>query len=255
MSAGLENGAEIAHDLLSTTTEKNDIVNFVFPNAVLRDPETCLARGIFAQTNEQVEGYNNTVLDRIDGESKRYFAVDSLKDVSKPAHTTALLDFLARQQTPRGWPQLPPRCLHIKTNAVYCVLSDSSRSRHAGKNVVVTELGNDVITVKALRVPPALGDEEDILISRMDFLPALSSGHTLLRRQFPLVPVYSTTFHDCGGVDLIRNLIGVDLTRRGFTSFTQDQLYTVLSAVKRRENVMLRLHAGESASVLLPANG
>ena len=54
------------------------------------------------------------------------------------------------------------------------------------------------------------------------------------------------------GVVLIRNLIGVDLSRRDFTSFTQDQLYTVLSAVGRRENGMLRLRAGEGATVLLP---
>ena len=84
--AKLENGAEIARDLLSTTTEKNDIVNFVFPDAVLRDPEACLARRISSPTNEQVEEYNSAVLDRIDGESKRYFAADRPKDVSEPAH-------------------------------------------------------------------------------------------------------------------------------------------------------------------------
>ena len=137
---------------------------------------------------------------------------------------------------------------------MYRVLSDCSRNRHSAKNVVVTKLGHDVITVKASRGSSALGDEEDILVPRMDFLRVLSSGHTLSRRQFPLVPVYSITFDDCGGVVLIRNLIGVDLTERGFTSFTQDQLYTILSTVRRRENIMLRLRTGESVTVLSPDN-
>ena len=77
---------------------------------------------------------------------------------------------------------------------MYRVLSDCSRNRHSGKNVVVTKLGNDVITVKALRDSPVLGDEEDILVPRMDFLRVLSSGHTLSRRQFPLVPAYSIQY-------------------------------------------------------------
>ena len=244
--AGPEKRREFADDFLSTTTEKKDMIDFVFPPAVLRDPEACLARGILASTNEQVEEYNGILLDRVHGESRRCFAADRLKDASESPLTTAVLDVVAHQ-TPQG---LPPHCLHIKTNAVYRVLRDLSLNGQPVKTVVVTKHANFVINVKVLKDSPALeaGDEE-MFIPRIDFPHVLSSGHTLLRRQFPLVPAYSTTFHGCEGLTFDR--IGVDLTR---PASTRGRLYTALSTVRRGEDVIVRLRAGESATVLLPTD-
>ena len=232
---------------LSSTTEKNDLANFVFPDAVLRDPAACRARGIFAPTDEQVDEYNRILLDRVQGESKRYFAADSLKGVSDSDYilNTAVLDFVAAQ-TPHG---LPPHSMEIKKNGVYRLLRTFSFERQLVENakVVVTALGNRIVTVKLLRNTefphfPAPGDvrDEEVLIPRVHFSHVLGSGHTLLRLQYPLAPAYSTIFEGCEGQTYDK--VGVDLTR----PLARGQLYKALSRVRRGEDVMLRLRPGES---------
>ena len=144
-------------------------------------------------------------------------------------------------------PGLPPFCLNVKTNAVFRILQNFSIDRHLVKNVkvVVTSVGNHIITVKVLRDRPSLSDliEEDVILPRISFLHTLHSGHTLLRRQFPLAPAYSTTFHSCEG--LTYDKIGIDLTR---PVFTHGQLYTALSRVRCRTDAKVRLQAGESTT-------
>src|SRR5882762_12006044 len=81
---------------------------------------------------------------------------------------------------------------------------------------------------------------EDILIPRISFIYGLSSGHTLLRKQFPLAPAYATTFNSCQGLTLDR--VGVDLTR---PVFSHGQLYTALSRICHRSDVKIRLRPGE----------
>jgi len=231
---------------LSSTTEKNDLINFVFPDAVLRDPAACRPRGIFAATNEQVDEYNSILLDRVQGESKRYFAADSLKDVPDSDYilNTAVLDFVAAQ-TPHG---LPPHSMEIKKNAVYRLLRTFSFERQLVENakVVVTELGRRIVTVKLLRNLefPGFGnagEEEEVLIPRVHFFRGLDSGHTLSRLQFPLAPGYSTVFECCEGQTYDK--VGIDLTR----PVTRGQLYMALSRVRRGDDVMLRLRPGDSS--------
>lgn len=238
---GDDSGSKIT---LSSTTEKNDLINFVFPDAVLHDPAACMARGIFAPTDEQVDEYNSTLLDRVHGESKQYYAADSLKDASSSGLIdTAILDYVA-VQTPQG---LPPHSFKIKKNAMYRLLRTFSVERQLVENarVVVTQLGNRIVTVKLLRDPdcPALANEfyeEEVLIPRVHFSHDLGSGHTLSRLQYPLAPAYCTIFQGCEGRTYDK--VAVDLTR----PVTRGQLYTALSRVRRREDVMLRIRAGES---------
>jgi len=77
------------------------------------------------------------------------------------------------------------------------------------------------------------------LLPRITFKEHLSSGHTLLRRQFPLALAYMMTFHSCRGLTL--DEIGVDLTN---PVFTHGQLYTALSRIRNQN----------SGCVLLPPN-
>ena len=231
-------GPVINLDMLSITTDKEEIINFVFPASVLLDPSTCLTRGILAPTNKQVDEYNSIILDRVHGQTKLYYASDSLKEASDIGLDSecSILDYVARR-SPYG---LPPHCLVIKTNAVYRLLRNFSIDRQLVKNVrvVVTEIGRRIITVKPLRDRDMQTNEneEDIILPRITFSHILSSGHTLLRRQFPLAPAYSTTFHSCQGQTFDK--IGIDLTK---PVFTHGQLYTALSRVRHREDVKIRL--------------
>ena len=230
-------GPDIDLSFLSCTTEKDDLIDFIFPPSILLNPLQCLNRGIIAPTNKQINKYNSIILKRIIGEQRQYFAADSLKEASdlRIDIERCTLNYVARQ-TPHG---LPPHCLPIKKNAMYRLLRNFSIDRQLVKNVrvVVTELGDRIVTVKPLRDHPRFSNEneEEIVLPRITFSHVLSSGHTLIRRQFPLAPAYSTTIHSSQGQTYDR--IGIDLTT---PVFTHGQLYTALSRVRRREDVLIR---------------
>ena len=241
-------GPDIDLGILSSTTHKEDLIAFVFPPDVLLDLLACLSRGILTPTNKQVNEYNSILLGRIHGQYRQYFAADSLKEATESRLDSidfecSILDYVAHQ-TPPG---LPPHCLEIKTCAVYCLLRNFSIDRQLVKNtcVVVTEIGNRIITAKVLRDRPTFGNqvEEDIVIPCITFSYVLSSGHTLLHRQFPLALAYSTTFHSCQGQTYDR--IGVDLTK---PVFTHGQLYTALSRVRQREHTLVRLKPNQNST-------
>ena len=79
---------------------------------------------------------------------------------------------------------------------------------------------------------------------RITFKETLSSGHTLLRKQFPLAPAYASTFHSCQGLTL--DQIGIDLTH---PVFTHGQLYTALSRVRNRNNMIVLLPDGQQTTM------
>ena len=238
-------GPEIDISFLARTTEKENLISFVFPPIILLDPLTCLNRGIIVPTNRQVNEYNSIILERVIGEQRQYFAADSLKEASEIGLNIerCTLDYVARQ-TPHG---LPPHCLLIKKNAIYRLLRNFSIDRQLVKNVrvVVTELGNRIVTVKVLRDHTALTDEndEEIVLPRITFSHVLSSGHTLIRRQFPLALAYSTTIHSSQGQTYDK--IGIDLTK---PVFTHGQLYTALSRIRHREDILIRHHPNQTTT-------
>ncbi|KAI0690185.1 hypothetical protein C8T65DRAFT_588157, partial [Cerioporus squamosus] len=108
--------------------------------------------------------------------------------------------------------------------------------------VVVVNVGKKIITVRMLRGVGGVGttESEDILISRIPFMTTLESGHTLVRRQFPLAPAYATTFNSCQGLTL--DVVGVDLVR---PVFSHGQLYTALSRIRHRSHAKVRLRPGQ----------
>jgi ATP-dependent DNA helicase PIF1 len=238
-------GPDIDLTFLLHTTQIEDIIGFVYPASVLLDPLACLKRGILAPTNKQVNEYNSIILNRINGECRQYFSADSLKEASDIGidMEQSTLDYVACQ-TPHG---LPPHCLQIKKNAVYRLLQNFSIDRQLVKNarVVVTELGTRIITVKVLRDHPAFVNdpEEDVVLPQITFSHVLCSGHTLIRRQFPLAPAYSTTIHSSQGQTYDK--VGIDLTK---PVFTHGQLYTALSRVRCREDALVRLLPNQNST-------
>jgi hypothetical protein len=93
------------------------------------------------------------------------------------------------------------------------------RSLVKNAHVLVTDVGVRLISVRLVRDDNAAHDE-DILLPRITFTSRLYSGHTLIRRQFPLAPAYATTFNSCQ--ELTLNRMGVDLTK---PAFSHGQLY------------------------------
>jgi hypothetical protein len=238
-------GPDVSLDMLAIVTDTEDVIEFVYPDRILQDTTSCLSRAILAPTNQQVDHYNNIILQRVHGTQRVYLAADSLKEVDNAGLISpdSALDYVARQ-TPPG---LPSHTLTVKTNGVYRLLRNFSLDRGLVKNVrvVVIDVGTRIVTVRLLRPGDANhgGVGEDILIPRISFLHQLPSGHTLLRHQFPLAPAYATTFNSCQGLTL--DVVGVDLTR---PVFSHGQLYTALSRIRNHTDAKVRLRPEETTT-------
>lgn len=206
-------------------------MNFVYPTNVLHDASLCKYRAILAPTNAQIDEYNDEILRRIDGITRQYVAADSLKELddldSDMTEPQAVLDWVAQHR----FPGQPPHTLNVKVNGVYRLLRNFSLDRGLVKNMrcLVVDVGHRLVTVRLLRMDRAGIEEELVLLPRISFTYGLRSGHTLLRRQFPLAPAYATTFNSCQGLTLDR--VGVDLT---VPVFSHGQLYTALSRIRHR---------------------
>lgn len=235
-------GPDVDLALLQAVESDEELIDFVFPQDILDSPYRCCRRSILAPTNKQIDAYNHTVIARVRGQERTYFASDSLKEADDAglhvAADSSILDYVTRQ----NFPGLPPHSLTMKTNAVYRLLRNFSLDRGLVKNVrvVVTHTGARLVSVKILRpTTNGIADdeaEEDLLIPRISFHYHLKSGHTLLRSQFPLAPAYATTFNSCQGLTLDR--VGVDLTH---PVFSHGQLYTALSRIWHRSHARILL--------------
>jgi ATP-dependent DNA helicase PIF1 len=220
------------------------LIDFVFPSNTASDPTYCLTHTVLASTHEQVDLINDSIYQTLQGDSTTYHAADTLEERQVALDSTtnnddntedhlptpqAILDYV-RRRTPSG---MPHHRLHVKKGAVYRLLRNFSIDRGLVKNirVVITGLGHKLITIQVLKHDNQLPsiDDQEILLPRITFKDTLPSGHTLLRRQFPLALAYATTFHSCQGLTL--NKVGIDLST---PLFTHGQLYTALSRVRRR---------------------
>jgi hypothetical protein len=231
--------------MLTVTNSAEELINFAFPADILLRPEACLRCSILAPTNWQINYYNELVLNRLMGNKKTFYAADTLKEADESGLISpdSALDYVAHQ-TPPG---LPDHELKIKTNAVYCLLCNFSVDQQLVKNVcvIVTEVGTRLITVRIICEHSSSIQTmyEDILIPRISFTHQLPSGHTLLRRQFPLAAAYATTFNSCQGLTL--DCIAIDLTH---PVFSHGQLYTALTRIRNRTHGLVRLRLGESST-------
>jgi hypothetical protein len=141
-------GPDVSLNMLDTVTDVEDIIQFVYPNHILQDSTSCLSHAILALTNQQVDHYNNMILQHIHRTQWVYLATDSLKEVDNAGLVSldSTLDYVARQ-TP---PDLPTHTLTIKTNRVYRLLRNFSLDRGLVKNVwvVVIDVRTWIVTVR-----------------------------------------------------------------------------------------------------------
>ena len=238
-------GPDVSLNMLDIVTDAEDIMQFVYPDHILQNSTSCLSQAILAPTNQQVDHYNDVILQRVYGTQHAYLAADSLKEANNAGLISpdSALDNATRQ-TPPG---LPSHTLTVKVNGVYRLLRNFSLDRGLVKNVrvVVVDVGTQIVTVRLLHpgdlTNGAIG--EDILIPRTSFLHQLPSGYTLLCRQFPLAPAYATTFNSCQGLTL--DIVGVNLT---WPVFSHGQLYTALSRIRHHNDAKVHLRPGETTT-------
>ncbi|KAG8983330.1 hypothetical protein FRB93_007309 [Tulasnella sp. JGI-2019a] len=230
---------------MQVTMSQSDLINFTFPPHILCDPESSVKYSILAPTNNQVDAYNSTILHHMEGDARTYLAADELKELADvnripPEAAHAILDYVAR----RPPPGIPAHSLTVKVGAVYRLLRNLSVERGLAKNIrgVVQSVGHHVIAMRMLRQEGVVPDEDSIvLLPHIAFEHNLHSGHTLVRRQFPIAPAYATTFNSCQGLTL--NCVGVDATK---PVFSHGQLYTTLSRVRSRNDIVIRTLPGQS---------
>ena len=235
---------EVPLRIMRCTPNKNDLIDYVFPPDLLSNPISCLTCAILAPTNRQVDDYNANILDRIEGHTTSYMARDTLKEAedSNLRSPNSILDFVSRHHLPG----IPPYTVNIKTNGVYRLLRNFSVDRGLVKNarVLITGTGQRLISIRVVRANLAqMLNSEEILIPHITFTTKLTSGHTLVRQQFPLGPAYAATFNGCQGMML--DCIGVDLTN---PVFSHGQLYTALSRIRNRNAVIICLRPGMSST-------
>jgi hypothetical protein len=154
--------------------------------------------------------------------------------------------FLTSIYTTQTPPGLPPHDLQLRVGAIRRIMRNFSIDKGLVKNTrcVITALGRHVVAVRKLVSVGSRNDRilEDILIPRITFTHSLESGHTLVRKQFPLTLAYASTFNSCQGLAL--DHVGIDLTR---PAFSHGQLYTVLSRIKlRRGDACLFFNSNQS---------
>lgn len=242
-------GTEISLEGLQHAHSAIELGQVVFPEDVLNNPFQCLHRSILAPTNAQVDSYNSALINRLPGTPVLFCATDSLEEHTNILEDSesevlpspdAILDYVAKVR-PNG---MPDHLLKIKLGGVYRLLRNFSVDRGLVKKtrVVITGIGRRLITVRRLTLfgNASISSEVDILLPRITFKDVLPSGHTLIRKQFPLAPAYASTFHSCQGLTL--DWIGIDLTK---PVFTHGQLYTALSQVRNRNNLIVLLPGGQ----------
>ena len=101
-------GPDVSLDMLDIVTDAEDIIQFVYPEDILQHSSSCLSRAILAPTNQQVDHYNNTILQHIHGTPHTYLTADSLKEVDNAGLISpdSALDYVACQ-TPQASPIIP----------------------------------------------------------------------------------------------------------------------------------------------------
>jgi len=227
--------------MLEVTDDDQALIDFTFPPHILRNPTLCFRRAILAPTNTQVLHYNSQILGRLAGDATLYKSFDTIKEVDDVGLLDIDPDKLIADSQNRFIHGLPPHRLHLKVNSVCRILRNLSVHRALVRNrcVVVVHLGNRIVTVRQLHERPdgqVVQDGEDILLPRITFLHDLRSGHTLVRRQFPIDLAYSTTFNSCQGLTLDK--VAVDVTT---PVFSHGQLYTALSRIRTRHDGIVRI--------------
>ncbi|TFY77073.1 hypothetical protein EWM64_g6940 [Hericium alpestre] len=184
---------DIPFHLISSCTERQDIVDFVFPGHVLTNPAQAIQRAILCPLKVQVAEYNNRILIALDGPERCYLSTDSIIEEDKRIDQDPMADI--DHLNSMRLPGIPDHELILKVGSVCVLTRNFSVERNLTKNtkVVVDELGQRVIVVRLIR-GTHLQQAENIVLPRIDFTHYFpDKGWSIKRRQFPLRLAYSNS--------------------------------------------------------------
>ncbi|XP_060880450.1 ATP-dependent DNA helicase PIF1-like [Metopolophium dirhodum] len=213
-----------------------DLTDFVYPQQMsLANVDEFARRIILCPRNEECHQINSTVLRRVTGAVRTYYAIDTvlIDDADEAAnYQTEFLNALHPNM-------LPPHELTLKVGSIVMLLRniDPKRQLCNGTRLVVTELQRH--NFKARRLSGADDAQEDII------LPAVSmtSGEEddlpfrMKRIQFPVRLSFAMTINKSQGQTFDR--VGLLLPS---PAFSHGQLYVTFSRVRDAQSVKVGMY-------------
>lgn len=135
---------------LNHTRFVQQLIDFVFPPAVVADPAICISRAILSPFNAFVNDFNTTILNNVPGPNYRYHSSDSVEGDAENSTEAVLADteFL----NSLGEPGIPPHELILKIGAI-CRLTrnfDASRGLTRNTRVIVRNLFRYTVEVETI---------------------------------------------------------------------------------------------------------
>ncbi|XP_023312434.1 uncharacterized protein LOC108916109, partial [Anoplophora glabripennis] len=232
---------QIPHECYVNRIE--DIIEFCFDDV---DPTVATLKAILVPTNNSSHSINQTILNKLPGESKTYFSADNVDITDDPAAEVAnyTVEFL-NSLTPNG---MPPHKLVLKEGAIVMLLRNLNLKKGLcnGTRLIVRVLGDQYLDVEKINsVGRPTG--ERVFIPRIDLKTAVDVlPFKLKRRQFPLRLAYAMTIHKSQGQTFQK--VGIYLDE---PVFSHGQLYVAFSRVRDLQDI--QIYIKESSQQVFPS--
>jgi len=161
--------------------------------------------------------------------SAMYHSCDTLKEMDN-------VMLLPIEQSPEfltsmTHPNVPPHTLHLKPNAICAIQHNFAVEKGLVRNVRVQIVA---LHRRFMEVRQINSNEVHCIPQiNFDFHPT-HTDWTVLHQQFPLRLAYATTFNGCQGLTLSKAALDLHID-----PFAHGQLYTALSRVCRREDILI----------------
>jgi hypothetical protein len=125
-----------------------ELINFVFPPAIVADPSLCIRRAILSPFNAFVDEFNTAILHTVPGDTHCYTISDSVERESLDEGVFSDPEFLNSLQEPG----IPPHELVLKTGSIFRITRNFDASRGLTKNtrVIVKNLLRHSVEVETI---------------------------------------------------------------------------------------------------------
>ena len=214
-----------------------DLTDFVYPQQMsLANVDEFARRIILCPRNEECHQMNSSVLRRVVGAQKTYYAIDTVI-VDDPDEAANYPTEFLNSLHPNG---LPPYALTLRVGSIVMLLRniDPKRQLCNGTRLVVTELRRH--NFKARKLSGAENAQDDIILPAV----SLTSGEEddlpfqMKRVQFPVRLSFSMTINKSQGQTFDR--VGLLLTS---PAFSHGQLYVAFSRARNAQSVRVGMHS------------